>query len=204
MKYIPALLVAIGLGVSFPSFGQVFLKGGYGYTGMQHDGAISGYSGRINPQFGIGFGGVLASKHNLYFQVEGLYARRGYKQDFLGEEYLVHFNYVTLPMMVVWDPRTFMAVELGVELANLSSVRMKSATANRTAEEGYTGGDVGLLLGVQFLSTRTLSLNLRYTHGLRAQVNYWEFDEWGNFVRPVKTLFNRSLTASVHINISRR
>jgi hypothetical protein len=182
---------------------QVMINAGYGYTNMASAGEMA-LKGTINPHMGIGFGILLSGKHQLYLQPEALYSRKGYIQTFLGEDYRFNFNYMALPVLLVWDPHKLIAIEGGVEFSDLSSTRVKTSGNSRKIHDVYANGDLGIVFGMQLAASEVMHFTFRYTHGMRDQLNYYQFDEWGTIENPASYLRNRVVSLSLQFHLTRR
>lgn len=131
---------------------------------------------------------------NLSVINEVIISQRGYQQD-MDKDYVFRFNYLALPVLVNYAPLKQVSVNAGIELSKLLSTNIEQG--NKT----YNNFDLGLVLGLSCFNERRLSFYSRITHGLFPMLDYYTFDNLGNFTAEVHDLKNVCLSVGVKFKI---
>ena len=121
-------------------------------------------------------------------------SRKGYDQE-LGGTYSFRFDYFSLPILFNYKLLGPLSFQTGVELSSLIS------TSIRQGEKTYNNFDTGLAVGLSFQGGRIVSFYLRGVYGLLPMLDYYAFDELGNFTGEIHDLKNMCLSIGIKINV---
>lgn len=181
--------------ISNKSFAQVSLMGGANYCNVRDNNLLANKKGIGAFQGGAAIR-VYPFKNlpNLSLENELLINRKGYQQD-LDKNYTFYFDYFSWPLLVCYSPVRNFTVSAGVELSQLLFTNFKKGTST------YHDFDAGLVLGFSCFDEKWISLYSRMTYGLVPMLNYYSFDEMGNFTGEIHDLKNLCFSVGLKINL---
>ena len=119
------------------------------------------------------------------------FSQKGYQQD----SYIFRFDYCAFPVMVCYEPVKNFSMNAGIEPSALISTNIKQGMST------YHHFDTGLLLGFNVQKSKIVSFYMRGVYGLMPLLDYYRFDEIGNFTGRIHDLKNISLSFGIKINI---
>lgn len=189
------ILPALFLIVSNKSYAQVSLMGGASYCNVRDNNLLENKKGIVAFQGGAAIS-VYPFKNlpNLSVENELLINRKGYQQN-LDQNYTFYFDYASWPILACYSPVRNFTINAGVELSQLLFTNFKKGT--RT----YHDFDAGLVLGFSCFDEKWIGLYSRMTYGLVPMLNYYSFDESGNFTGEIHDLKNLCISVGIKINL---
>ncbi len=131
---------------------------------------------------------------NLSIQHELLFNRKGYRQN-LDKHYIFQFSYVSFPTLLCYTPVEFLSISAGVEFSRLLSTNIREGT------ETYNRHDIGVILDISYFDNRRIGIYTRITYGLVPMLDYYAFDELGNFTDEIHDLKNICLSVGIIMKI---
>jgi hypothetical protein len=99
-------------------------------------------------------------------QPELLYNSVGSKFDIAGADYVYQLDYVTLPIMLRYNPVPIFNIHLGPQFGFLMSAKAKYDGDSEDIKDGYKGLDLGAGIGLGVDLPMGLGLSARYVIGL--------------------------------------
>ena len=176
------LVISLILLSPLKSAAQVAVFGGGNYCTLRNNVFLKNKKPVIASDFG------LSVQYHPIKQFEKLsvinelsISRKGYNQD-LGATYVFRFNYLALPILINYKLLEPISIQAGVELSSLLS------TSIRQGEKTYNNFDTGLSLGLSFQEGPIVSFYVRGVYGLLPMLDYYTFDELGNFTGKIHDL----------------
>ncbi len=187
MKKLLTLLLTAALifSISSVSFSQTEwgITGGVNYatmdftSGINFDelslGALSDetaviYNELEGETYKFGFNGGVYAMMDLgaiSFNPSLIFSMKGNKTD----NYNTHLNYVSLPLLIGFQPFDLLHIQLGPEFGYLSNVAVDPAGGDKynvSDSDFYNNIDYGAVIGILLDLPGKLDLTARYTHGL--------------------------------------
>lgn len=186
MKNIFRLFFILGISfcISNQSQAQVSVFTGLNSSSMRNEGVLA------NQQlsFGVHIGFALRhysldSLKKFSVQYELSFNQKGYQQK-LDEIYTRRFNYLSAPLLINYAASESVSLSTGLEPSFLLFTN---------AEDGintYNRFDLAWVLGLNVLEDKRLSFYARFSYGLVPTLDYYTFDELGNFTSEIHDLKN--------------
>lgn len=173
---------------------QISFIVGANYCGIRNNNLLENQKPIFTYQFGYAIQYYpFKSLPNLSIQNELLFSQKGYQQD-LDKNYVFHFNYISLPVLLNYTPVSFLTINTGVEFSGLLYTNIQEGTKT------YNNNDVGLVLGISCIEKHMISLYSRVTYGLIPMLNYYSIDKLGNFTGRIHDLRNICFTIGIKFN----
>jgi hypothetical protein len=189
------LVISLILLTSVKSAAQIAVFGGGNYCTLRNDVLLKNKKPIIASEFGLSFQyHPIKSFEKLSFINELSISQKGYQQN-LVRNYSFRFDYLAFPILIDYKLINPLSVQGGVELSKLLSTSMEEGTNT------YNNFDAGLVLGLNWRQGRILSFYLRGIYGLVPMLDYYTFDELGNFTGKIHDLKNMCLSAGIKINL---
>jgi hypothetical protein len=144
-------------------FAQVGVKMGVGVANVPY----KDFDHKARSSFNIGFYFQQPLSKKIAVQPELIYTLKGYTApifqfaDTSQVKMSVLYQYLNLPVMILFDVSNKFRLEAGPELGYL--MRASGYSSNAFSSEKF---DLGLAAGAMFKLSDRLSLDLRYTHGM--------------------------------------
>jgi hypothetical protein len=180
---------------SVNSVAQIAVFGGANYCTVRNDVLLKNKKPIIASDLGVSVQyHPLKRIENLSLINELSFSRKGYDQNLEGT-YSFRFNYLVLPILINYKLLEPVSVQTGIELSSLLS------TSIRQGLKTYNNFDTGLVFGLSFQQGRILSFYLRGVYGLLPMLDYYSFDELGNFTVKIHDLKNMCISVGIKINI---
>jgi hypothetical protein len=143
------------------------VKGGLNISSWNVDGA---YQDQLDPRLGYHLG-LIAHTHlsdQVALQPELLFSSQGAKQNAgNGTDYVYRMNYISVPLMLQYMFDNGFRVEAGPQfsfLVNATDVAPDGGTVKSTGD--YKTADVGVGLGLSYLTYSGIGIGGRYIFGL--------------------------------------
>lgn len=189
------ILVVLVIYNSFQSKAQFMVFTGVNSVNVKNDGLLQNQQ----PTYGVHFGFAmrhysLDSLKKFSVQYELSFNQKGYQQK-LDEVYFRRFNYISAPLLINYSPIESITLSTGFETSYL--LFTNAVQGYKT----YNRFDVGVVLGLSVLENRRLSVYTRFTYGLVPMLDYYTFDELGNFTDEIHDLQNLCFTFGLKFNI---
>jgi len=165
------LLVLLSMSFQF-SYGQISfgLRAGGNLSDQKFKDAVYGDYGKA---IGL-YGGVFAETGPLskkFIRVEFNYTQKGVRQNSSEPSYNVRFNYLTFNFLYGYRLLKNLAVLVGPEIGYLTHVNADSGYEHFFGQNNYNKGDLAADLGIAYHIFKQLSLEARYSYGLRILLN---------------------------------
>lgn len=175
---------------------QVAVLTGANYTTIRHQIEVPAVKGVFGFQVGssINFYPIKAVPR-LSVQSEILFSQKGFKQK-MDTTYYTLLYYLSLNNMLKYPITKDISVLAGVEIGQLLFGSKRKTT------DTYNKFDAGLSLGLDFFESKKVNLYARYTYGLVPLLDYYTFDEWGNFTSEFSDYYNQCLTIGIKYKFS--
>lgn len=152
-----------------------------------------------------GFYTRLNVSSKIFFSPEILFSSKGYRFDRgvsvnnNNQEGAIQLNYLSLPLIVGFQPIKHFDIYIGPELSyRLSS---KAKYDKETIDVGSTWNtdfDLGISFGVSSMILEKVSIELRYTHGFLSVIrDFLLTDEYGNPLDDKVSWQNRTLQLGI-------
>lgn len=192
-RFVPKIIFLFFLWtLSTVSYAQLGLTTGIDVSNVRHNDLLPNQHSIILGFMGPSF--QYRPFHHLQqfsFIAELLYNVKGYKQTF-ERDYLTHFHYFSLPVLLNYDITNRLSVHGGTELSVLVE------TNNKKSSELYNQLDVGLNIGIGLLMHKNFQLFARYNYGLLPVLDYYKMDEAGN-MSPIEDIRNQNLMIGLKV-----
>lgn len=166
-----------------------------------------GYEASLGFQVSCSF--ELPVSSTLGALISPTFSRRGYgyKDNFLGQDSRIRFDYLDLPILVRFYPKGRFYAETGVAVSFLldTDTFVEGEPVSQNIIGGlYEDTDFSILLGLGYSFSDRFSINLRALHGLMTTIDAEFSDENGDpmvFEGARPKLLNQSLQLSVQYAI---
>lgn len=120
------------------------------------------YNNKTGIQFGFFMQNKIANKWLL--QPELLWLNRGAG---IGKGYKLHYNYISLPILVGYQPFEQLSVLFGPNIALLGSANYKSnGYKTNIKSDLHSNVDVGINIGIDYQLKNCIGFGMRYNQGL--------------------------------------
>ncbi len=173
------LLIFFFLIVSLSSgYGQVSILLGTQYANVRDDGLLPEKTGIPGMHMGLEFE-ISAPESKISFIMDALFSLKGYKQD-LDQVQEYRFVYASVPIMLKYTPIEHLAISAGFEPSALVLM------AREDSADNYEGFDLGLIFGISTLNKKKVSPYVRGYFGTLPVLDYFFFDQLGNFDQELK------------------
>ncbi len=120
---------------------------------------------------------------------------KGYKQK-LDETYIFRFAYLTLPLMFSRQTNGPISFGAGVDLSLLAGTNVRRGLST------YNSIDAAPSLECSYYFSEIAGFQLHFSYGLMPMLDYFDFDNLGNFTKEVHCLKNTSLSLRFIIRIT--
>ena len=173
MKKLTAVFIACLFAYAALSQGQFRLQAGPVLNYLHSEGNSSSFS-EVHVGFTLGAAYEMIASPHFSIQPELNYTVLNTTEAITGSE--IKFHYVQVPVLLklVNDRRSF-SVYLGPQIGFLTNATSRNGGHTTNIKDNLTQNDFSALLGMEFLVTQNLFLNVRFTHGL-SNVYKVEFD----------------------------
>jgi opacity protein-like surface antigen len=131
------------------------------------------------------------------------YSLKGFRQpatQFNGEA-TVSLHYLTLPLLLGYQPTKDLTILLGPEAGVLASATAKSDAGNNDLSNIYRKFDLGVDLGLNYLLSKRIGLDLRYNYGFKDLFHVIYTDTNGNITGQGKAGANRVLQIGLSLSL---
>ncbi len=195
LKRILLSLVGLVFISAYTSTAQVALMGGLNYANERNNNLLENQKPIVAYHFGASIRYYPFKKRsNISLQNELIFNQKGYKQV-LDKEYVFHFNYISLPILINYAPTENFSINAGFEFSRLLSGNI------RRSSETYNYFDIGLVSGFSCFDKQRISFYSKVTYGLLPMLDYYTIDKMGNFTGKIHDLINICLSVGIKINI---
>jgi hypothetical protein len=162
MKTKMIIMTLVGVGLSLLTRAQIISGIKVGVNSAH----LSGFRG--TDRVGVNAGLFLhhTINNNWCFQPELLYSAEGQRYVADGEQRTLALDYLQVPLMIQYFPVRQLYFEFGPQFGLLLSATDKGPSGNENAKSDFTGGQVGMNLGVGVQINNQIGLYGRYTFGL--------------------------------------
>lgn len=151
---------------------------------------LTGSKGKANTKLGIVFGALLEYKLSTKFslQPELLYSQQGFVKKTAGENYVLHLNYINIPLMAKYYPSKKFSIAIGPQFGFLLSSKFNSKeTLGQTAvrqkivknknettdvDKYFKKTDFGINFSLGYQLENGLGLNAGYYLGIKNIFKY--------------------------------
>ena len=201
MKKLLTFVFLFIIGIQF-SFGQTYLglKAGGNVANMKFVNGLLKVSNTENENkmgYQVGIIAQEQMSNKVYVRSELFYSLKGYKLDD-EQGTTVDFHYINLPVLIGYKLSSNFSAFLGPQLGYLAAVYSKDENRERSdnLRNVYNEYDLGIGVGVSYILTPRISVDLRYNYGLTNILVTNFIDSSGN--KEVSELLknNRSLEIS--------
>ena len=176
---------------------QIAVIAGGNYSDVRSNVTLKNKKPIIGHNLGVSFQYYPLKKlQNISIINELDFVQKGYHQDF-EKNYSFKFNYFSFPVLINYAFLPQFSAQAGVELNSLVSTNIKQGYKT------YNEYDMGLVVGIVCFGEKRISCYSRISYGLLPMLDYYEFDELGNFVNNIHDLKNTSISIGIKANIIR-
>lgn len=181
--------------IALPLQSQVGLFLGAGTSYVTHDQKIQGAQNSFHPYVGASVE-LPPFQNNSRFSLREsfVFNFKGYKQESLGLTYVNRFLYSSIQSQILCELWPYLGVFAGMEVSFL-------IPNENQRDLDYRKIDLGWQVGIDLFKRNLFGAMLSYTHGLLPQLEYYDFDEFGNFNGRRKGIFHHAFVISVHYKI---
>lgn len=180
---------------STESKAQVAVHASANYNNIRSAISLANKEPRLGFSFGLSLQYYPLKKFNKVSLINEInYSLKGYQQNF-DRKYDFRFTYLAFPILINYDLSDNVSVYTGVELSELITTNIEQG------KETYNNFDLGLVLGLSFLTKSRISFYSRLTYGITPMIDYYEIDELGNFNREIHDLKNICLSIGFKFKI---
>ena len=155
------------------------INAGIGISTLSEPDFPSGFESRdfydAAPSILAGFFGTYEFSHNFGLHTELNYERRGANYKFIGGDFTIRFNYLSLPLQLKYTVKELIAIKLGPQINYALSKSSDGLTD--LVLDSYEDFDIGINLGISYDIFDHWALGVRYYHGLRPLTSFPVLDD---------------------------
>ncbi len=205
MKKISIVLLLVIVGIN-GSLGQVNFGVKAGLNISSINGLVSSNQSKAKLGLNAGFLASISVAKKITLQPEILYSDKGYRyslSDIISEGTL-SFNYLSVPLLVGFQPDERFTILAGPELGYLIKANSKFDNQDVDVSDNFRKIDVGLNVGLAYRIVKGFGLELRYCHGFGRLVEGMIVDQYGAEIGHKKMGSNRAFQLGAFYRFSNR
>jgi len=142
------------------------IKAGANFANLKYDSDFGDFSPDSRTSLHVGFYATIMVSETFGVQPELMYNSVGSKFEALGTELTSKLDYLTIPVMLRYQPVPVFHIHAGPQFGFLMSAKMDDGDDSVDAKDSFKGLDLGLGFGAGVDLPMGLGLSARYVMGL--------------------------------------
>jgi len=180
IKFILALvLFSQSCFAQFLKQGKLIAEAGLNVATIQHNLPVTGLQPLFKYHYGLAIRQFLTTDNHLAIQFGAFISSKGYRQEIDKKSNTFNLEYLTFPLMLVWQPVDIVAIQIGLTGGVRYNARFTSQIGTRAIGKYYSNYDIGWLSGIHFLPGNKIGFYFRSNLGLYKLTEQPVFDHFG-------------------------